>query len=463
MNISSFIVKCGCVVALCSPLFTAQAADEYKVMRIYEKVVFYDGYKMKDLPEGIEEDGILRHFCYLYSKKLSDDLLNSFGEKLELKVTIGALCDNYDRIGNINIAFVPKGMETYDPDEVERIEIGRFITPFMNKNIKPNEVPYSYNVPYLSPVFRDASLREKYDMWLEFEVFGVPYAANTQVQGCGNRSDVFAGTLDFHTSEPALPLTDNNVLVPIKIKNPEYQGGNLNNYQESATDELGKTEKTYTFEVPCDVEDGQIVLVTSNHGANSGGEEYNRRWHYVYYDGKIAYEYMPGRDSCEPFRKYNTQSNGIYGRTPMSDQDWQTFSNWCPGDVIDNRIINLGPVKAGTHSIKISVPRAKFKGGQGDIPVSLFFQGAKSGELPVTGMTPIEVEHPSVEWKLINGTLTYDSEVVISSIYVYDEAGHLVLCEKATGSHDLNCLSAGVYVVAFALDNNIIETHKIAL
>ena len=60
----------------------------------------------------------------------------------------------------------------------------------------------------------------------------------------------------------------------------------------------------------------------------------------------------------------------------MSDEEWQSFSNWCPGDVIDNRIIRLGAMKAGEHSVKISVPEAVFPEQQGDIPVSMFFQGA---------------------------------------------------------------------------------------
>ena len=117
-------------------------------------------------------------------------------------------------------------------------------------------------------------------------MFGVPYAANEQIKGCAGRSDVFFGTLEFSTNTPAKGLTDKNVLVPIVIKKPEYMANNLNNYNSIATDTLGKTVKTYSFYVPKDVTDGQIVLITSNHGANASGEEYNRRWHYVYITGK---------------------------------------------------------------------------------------------------------------------------------------------------------------------------------
>lgn len=56
------------------------------------------------------------------------------------------------------------------------------------------------------------------------------------------------------------------------------------------------------------------------------------------------------------------------------------------GDVIDNRIIDLGEVKAGTHTVCISVPDAKFVGKQGDIPVSIFFQGLTEGILNNIGI-----------------------------------------------------------------------------
>ena len=84
-------------------------------------------------------------------------------------------------------------------------------------------------------------------------------------------------------------------LIPIVIKTPEHLGSNLNNYNEQGTDTIGKCIKTYYFDVPQDVTGGQIVLITSNHGANSGGEEYNRRWHYVHFDDEKVLSYKPGR------------------------------------------------------------------------------------------------------------------------------------------------------------------------
>lgn len=433
---------------------------------VFDAVRFYDGYLVEKNPEDPTLDGILRHRTSLYAIKLTDEQLAQIGDSLEMHVRVQACCDNYDRIGNVNIAFVPKGQETYKPDEVQRIEIGRFITPFMNKNKKPDTVPYEYKVPYLSYIFRDSELRAQYDIWVELEIFGVPYAANQQIKGCADRSDVFLGTLKFSTiSENRGVTTDKDVLVPIVIKNPEYIAHNLNNYDERATDEIGKTIKTYTFTVPKDVADGQLVVVTSNHGANEGGEEYNRRWHYIYYDGgeEPVMVYKPGRNSCEPFRKYNTCPNGIYGYFKRSDETWQSFSNWCPGDVIDNRIIDLGEVKAGTHTVCISVPDAEFVGGQGDIPVSIFFQGLTEGILNNIDRVSVEESKPLVTITKTGKTLVAGSSEGIVSIELRDLQGKLVRQTECGKTINCSGCASGIYLVSVELMNGIIETHKVLL
>lgn len=433
---------------------------------VFDAVRFYDGYLVEKNPEDPTLDGILRHRTSLYAIKLTDEQLAQIGDSLEMHVRVQACCDNYDRIGNVNIAFVPKGQETYKPDEVQRIEIGRFITPFMNKNKKPDTVPYEYKVPYLSYIFRDSELRAQYDIWVELEIFGVPYAANQQIKGCADRSDVFLGTLKFSTiNENRGVTTDKDVLVPIVIKNPEYIAHNLNNYDEQATDELGKTIKTYTFTVPKDVADGQLVLVTSNHGANEGGEEYNRRWHYIYYDGgeEPVLVYKPGRNSCEPFRKYNTCPNGIYGYFKRTDETWQSFSNWCPGDVIDNRIIDLGEVKAGTHTVCISVPDAEFVGKQGDIPVSIFFQGLTEGILNNIEGVSVEESEPLVTITKTGKTLVAGSSEGIVSIELRDLQGKLVRQTECGKTINCSGCASGIYLVSVELMNGIIETHKLLL
>lgn len=453
-------------VFLLVPLTMAAEDNDTVKFKLFDAVTFYDGYLYSKNPDSLVNDGVLRHSTSLYAVPLNDSILNNIGDSVWLKVYVQACCDNYDRIGNINLAFVPKGSTTYIADSVSRIELGRFITPFMDKNKKPDTVPYAYRVDYLSQILRDDSIRSKYDLWMEFELFGVPYAANQEITGCAGRSDVFKGTLILETSKPARPLIGTDVLIPIAMKHLADRQNNLNNYNVNATDTIGKTTKTWTFTVPRDVTDAQFVVVTSNHGANSGGEEYNRRWHYIYYDGDLVLSYRPGRKSCEPFRQYNTQANGIYGRGKRSDWVWQSFSNWCPGDVIDNRIISLGAVSAGTHTIRISVPDAQFVGQQGDIPVSIFFQGLTEGSLP-TGITPLRADgtpvpsKPEVDMKVSGSHITLTSTHKIYDVSVYDVNGKRLHSQEGTRPIDISSLPHGVYLVNAEMDNGFVEVHKI--
>ncbi len=444
------------------------STDGKEVVKVYDEVIFFDGYNTL---EGIsdeskamipENDGILRHRTSLYSVRLTEEQLSRIGEKFTMLVEIGALCDNYDRIGNINLAFVPKGAETYNPDEVKRIEIGRFITPFMDKNKEPSTVPYVFDMDHVSLILRDSRLRAEYDIWAEFELFGIPYAANEQIKGCAGRQDVFTGTLSFITDATPAPTTDKNVIVPVVIKKPEYiAGGNFNNYSEGSTDEIGKTIKTWTFDVPEDVTDGQLVFITSNHGANAGGEEYNRRIHMVYFDDKLATTYKPGRTSCEPFRVYNTQLNGIYGYSEMSDRAWQSFSNWCPGDKIDNRILHVGPLSAGTHSMRIKVVGAKFADQQGDIPVSIFFQGVKDGSLPgASGVNAVKPDFRS-RINVENDRVTVQSETPVQEILLYDVAANLLAIEFDTNVVSLADAPRGVLIVTVQYADGLSENYKI--
>ena len=258
-------------------------------------------------------------------------------------------------------------------------------------------------------------------------------------------------------------MTDKDVLVPIVMKKPEYMGHNLNNYSEAGTDTIGKTTKTYVFDVPEDVADAQLVIVTSNHGANEGGEEYNRRWHYIYVD-ELMLSYKPGRTSCEPFRKYNTQPNGIYGWAKRSDNAWQSFSNWCPGDVIDNRIILLGAFPQGQHKVRISVPEAEFVDKQGDIPVSIFFQGLTEGTFHVGIDRPtIAPEEQQVNISMKGGSLQIAARETVINIELYDLQGRLYTRLDEQKPIDISRCPSGWYLVNVELANGIIETHKVLI
>ncbi|MDO7847838.1 peptide-N-glycosidase F-related protein [Hymenobacter sp. M29] len=427
------------LLALARQPLAAQTA-----IRIFSGLLYYDGYATT-VTTPPAPTGVTRLRNDLYARPLSTTELQTIGTQLSMRVTVAAACDNYDRIGNVNLALVPKGATTYVPANVPHIELGRYITPFMDKNLSPSSVSYDYDISNVAALLKETSLNTQYDFWVELQLFGVPYAANTQISGCAGRNDVFYGSLVF-TTDGVAAAQSNNVLLPLLFQ------ASLNNYQTTATDTLGRTTRTVTVNVPANLTDAALFLITSNHGANSGGEEYNRRVHYAYFDNVLRLSYTPGRVSCEPFRQYNTQGNGIYGPSPRTNAQWQSFSNWCPGDVIDIRRINLGAVSAGTHSFRIRVPTAVFAAGQGDIPTSVYLQGKTSGTLSTLaggrGAAETFFLFPNPSAGLV--TLANPTGALVREVVVRNALGQVV--HRAAGSGapqlvlSLGSLAAGTYV-----------------
>jgi len=333
---------------------------------LFDKVLFYDGYAAT-VSEPVPPN-VIRVANARYATRLTDENIARLGGTLRMEITVKAACDNYDRIGNVFVSMMKKGTP-YEKNAVAgRIEIARFITPFMDKNKTPDEVPYTFVIDNVARLLTDEGLNGAYDFWIELEIFGVPYAAQTQISGCAGSTKTSYGTLTFVTTKVPEAKAGQE-LIPIAAFM------DFDNYKH--TDIIGKTVKSFSITTAAAVRQAKLYLITSNHGSNSGGEEYNRRKHYVYFDGVLLDTYTPGGKSCEPYRKYNTQSNGIYGRNVQSDADWASFSNWCPGDVIPIRVYDLKDVAPGTHTFKIEVPDAKFVAGQGNIPISAYIQGDK--------------------------------------------------------------------------------------
>lgn len=394
---------------------------------VFNDVPFYsmyhylgDGQTMP--PEAYSQipAGAIRLHAYeqdIISRKLTATEITSIGSNVTMNVTLKAACDNYDRIAGVNLVLVPKGSTTYtfNQADIKRIEIGRFITPFMNKNNSPTEVPYTYKIDNISNILHDTALSANYDFWIEFRADGYSAAANTQVAGCADRTDVFRGNLEFVTSGVATPAQ--NFLLPISYRK------DLNNY--NATDVPGQTTRLVTFTLEQPIQNAVLYLTTSNHGANPGGEEYIRREHYIYLDNQLLYQYKPGGKTCEDYRQFNTQSNGIYGAAAKPLRNWISWNNWCPGDVIPNREVNLGNLSAGEHTIKLNVPDAVFKDGQGYFPVSMYIQNQKSGQLICSTPTDLKIVSQNgtkidIDWKENGNATQWEALWGRKSIYATD-------------------------------------------
>lgn len=431
-------------------------------IRVFDAVLFYGGYSDTSVFLEPAPAGVVRLKTSLFTKKLTETQLGQIGNTLNMKVLAKPACDNYDRAGHVSLAFVPKGNSTYSTSDtaVKRIEIARFITPFMDKNKTPDTVGYNYEINNVASILKEKAITDNYDIWMELEIFGTSGAANTEISGCANRKDVWYGTLDLYTDASA-PRENNNIILPLANQTK------FNNYQTGASDTIGETVKTISFTLPSISYNTKVYLITSNHGANSGGEEYNRRNHFVYIDGVQELQYKPGFTSCEPYRIYNTQRNGIYnpatstypqGVNYLTDAQWQSFSNWCPGAYIPTRVIDLGTMQAGTHTFKISVPDAQFVGGQGNFPMSVMVQGKTE---PVVGINNVEANaaNTSIYPNPATDDIIVRSDNKIEQITMYNVLGQKV-GQGNSKTIDVSRLTYGVYYVKIRFENNISVTKS---
>jgi len=426
------------------------ALSQTTMTNVISDAVYYDGYAAtvsNPVPSGLTRLNNAR-----YTRKLTDAELDSFKAKIAMRVTIGALCDNYDRLGEVFLAMIPKNQSTYtinDPN-VKRIEIGRYITPFMNKNRTPSEVPYTYDISNLYSVFHDTALRNTYDFYMELDVFGVPYAAQTQVSGCSGRIDVFSGTLTFFSTDTGATPSDSNNLIPILSYNK------LNNY--NSTDVTGETVRIVTFNLPNPVTNARFFVISTPHGANSGGEEYIRRQNYTYIDDVQVLTYTPGGISCEPYRVYNTQGNGIYGSTPKTFADWTSWNNWCPGNSVPIREFTLPGLTAGNHTLKHMIPTAVFNQQQGDVMLSVYMQGKSNAVLNVKDIKTVDVNiYPNPTSDFVH----IQSKTDVTSISLFNVEGRKLIETYNENKVDLSPYSTGVYFLNIVLKDGTTFKHKI--
>ncbi|MCC3216222.1 T9SS type A sorting domain-containing protein [Chryseobacterium sp. X308] len=437
-------------LSFCSFFIANFVFAQTTMTNIISDAVYYDGYAQT--VSNPTPAGLTRLTNARYTRKLTDAELDSFKAKIAMRVTIAALCDNYDRLGEVFLAMVPKNQATYTINDtnVKRIEVGRYITPFMNKNKTPSEVPYTYDVSNLYSIFHDTALRDMYDLYMELDVFGVPYSARTQVSGCIDRSDVFSGTLTFFSTDTGATPADSNNVVPLLSYN------SLNNY--NSTDVTGETVRIVTFNLPSPVTNARFFVISTPHGANSGGEEYVRRQNYTYIDDVQVLTYTPGGISCEPYRVYNTQGNGIYGSTPQTFADWTSWNNWCPGNSVPIREFTLPSLTAGNHTFKHTIPTAVFNQQQGEVRLSVYMQGKSNTALNVKDIRTVDVNiYPNPTTEFVN----VKSKAEVNSISIFNTEGRKLSETYNENRINLSSYSAGVYFLHIVLKDGTTFTHKI--
>jgi len=465
------------IITLCASMlgFKAFAQDSYS-LTVFNQAIYYGMYE--DMVSEPIPDGAVRNSNSSYGKKLTDEQIDAIGNTLTMTVTLNPLCDNYDRIGNANLAFVPKNSTSYIYRDVKRIELGRFITPFMDKNVnEPNAVPYEFEIDNVTEILHDPILRAEFDFWVELEVYGYQGGpgqggAAVEIEGCAGRNDVYMGSLKLDsTNDPNITRGQSYFKqLAYKFELKKYVQATENNDFGQGTDLLGTTERTINFTLEEDMPNAKFYVITSNHGSGTNGEEYIRRTHNVYVDGSAianrVLQYRPGGISCVPYSVYNTQfsciynichDDGTYEPRPDTNAAWN-WNNWCPGNKIPTRIADLGTLTAGNHSFKIAVPAAQFYNNDGYFPMSVYVQGYSE----TLGDKDFKLSTFTIAPNPVNdiATITVPNGQDIKSVSVTNTLGQLVMQGNST-TVNIASLQSGIYIVKVQFDNNQVATKKI--
>lgn len=144
---------------------------------------------------------------------------------------------------------------------------------------------------------------------------------------------------------------------------------------QSYPDIFARKEVAVDFTIPRNAENIRLKYIVTGHGGHSGGDEFVKKRNVLSVDGKEIYSFIPWRDDCASFRRFNPATGvwlikrlasyiGNNGYTekeveePLASSDLSR-SNWCPGSDVVPEVVNLAKLAAGKHSLTVSIPEAQ--------------------------------------------------------------------------------------------------------
>ncbi|RBQ06185.1 PNGase F N-terminal domain-containing protein [Pedobacter miscanthi] len=176
---------------------------------------------------------------------------------------------------------------------------------------------------------------------------------------------VFIGNYDKGGHKVSLNITLHNGGRPKEAKEVILPLFNSTNVMEMAGQEYAtmfSSEKglEVSFTLAKDLKDAKLRYITTGHGGWGNGDEFVPKKNTIWLDEKEAFAFTPWRQDCGSYRLSNPASGNFESGLSSSDL---SRSNWCPGTVTNPNWISLGDLKAGVHTIKVTIPMGKSEGG----------------------------------------------------------------------------------------------------
>lgn len=231
--------------------------------------------------------------------------------------------------------------ENYNPV----IELMRFFTPFgvgKYNNLKLKDKTWAEQVYYRQDISELFPLVNGKEVWIA----------------------VFIGNYDKGGHKVSLNITLHNggkqkpekeIIMPLfNTTNVMEMAG-----QEYATMFSSDKGLELSFKLDKDVKDAKLRYITTGHGGWGNGDEFVPKKNTIWLDDKETFSLVPWRQDCGSYRLSNPASGNF--ETGLSSSDLSR-SNWCPGTVTNPNFISLGDLKAGIHTLKVTIPMGKPEG-----------------------------------------------------------------------------------------------------
>ncbi|WP_077370670.1 peptide-N-glycosidase F-related protein [Flavobacterium sp. A45] len=306
--------------------------------------------------------------------------------KAEISVTVISGGDRYDRAGSIYVLPVDKNNSLEDLLKNKKFASNEFTkikTVVPEGNFAPTVELMRFMTTFGVGFFSNDSLQRKpvYIPYWEREVKWKEDISqfSTLLQGevwigvhIGNYTKgghIVSASISLTPSELSCDIAKNKVVVP--ILNTDPFGTNQGN------DELfAYKDFQVEFNLPKGAKKPKLYYMTTGHGGHGEGDEFVKKQNIVKVDGKKVIDFIPWRDDCASFRRFNP-GTGVWLRkrvAPYIQEDKGTYttkeieepiassdlsrSNWCPGSNVPPMIVPL-ELKEGKHSLIFSIPEAQ--------------------------------------------------------------------------------------------------------